>query len=384
MAGNFFRRFTKRFLVFCNVLVAVVFLLGCYSAWFNPTHFWFIGFFTLASIYLLLVLVVFIFFWLFVKRAFMLIGIVAIALAWQPIKQIIKIKPSYNFNLAKQPNNVRIISWNVDNFDFLAYKKNHAIKNEMLDLINKHNPDIACFQEMVAADTFVDLNNEYYRKFPFYPLSGFDSALGFKNNFYTYNDKNDFARQQHFGIIIFSKYPIINKKTISIYPHDYNSTFQFVDMVKANDTIRVFNIHLQSLRFSSDNLKYIQEATSKTEIDLDQSKNIISKLKKGFIKRQKQSNAIKEEINASPYPVIVCGDFNDVPNSYAYCTIGKGLKNAFAEKGFGVGRTFSGISPTLRIDNIFVDKRFTVDQYTCINKKLSDHFPVISDVYFQP
>jgi endonuclease/exonuclease/phosphatase family metal-dependent hydrolase len=384
MARDFLRRITKRFLVFCNVIIAIVFLLGCYSGWFNPTHFWFIGFFTLTSLYLLLILVVFIFFWLFVKRVFMLISILAIALTWNPIKQIIKIKPSYNFNLTKQTNNIRIISWNVDNFDFLAFKKNPATKNEMLGLINKHNPDIACFQEMVAGNTYVDLDNEYYRRFPFYPLSSFDSALGFKNNFYSYNEKNDFARQQHFGIVIFSRYPIINKKTISTYPHNYNSIFQYVDIVKDNDTFRVFNIHLQSLRFSSDNLQYIQDVASKTEIDLDQSKNIISKLKNGFIKRQKQSNVIRKEIDVSPYPVIVCGDFNDVPNSYAYSTIGKGLKNTFAEKGFGIGRTFSSISPTLRIDNIFVDKRFTVEQYTCINKKLSDHFPVITDIHFLP
>jgi len=70
----------------------------------------------------------------------------------------------------------------------------------------------------------------------------------------------------------------------------------------------------------------------------------------------------------------VCGDFNDVPNSYAYNTIGKGLQNTFAEKGSGIGRTFSGISPTLRIDNIFASEPFTVLQYTRIPKKMSDHF----------
>jgi endonuclease/exonuclease/phosphatase family metal-dependent hydrolase len=76
----------------------------------------------------------------------------------------------------------------------------------------------------------------------------------------------------------------------------------------------------------------------------------------------------------------VCGDLNDVPNSYAYHTIGSGLKNAFAEKGVWLGRTFSGIAPTLRIDNIFVDKRFDVEQYIRIKKKLSDHFPILADM----
>lgn len=314
----------------------------------------------------------------------MLIGIVTLLFSIRPISKIFPFHFAKSFDVKKQSTQVRIMSWNVDNFQLLAYKKNPSIKNDMLNLINQYQPDIACFQEMVAADTFVDLNNEYYRKYAFFPLAGFDSALGFKNNYYSYNVKNDFARQQHFGIIIFSKYPIINKKTMSIYPHDYNSTFQFVDIVKENDTMRVFNIHLQSLKFTTENLKYIDDAKSTTDIDLEKSKNIISKLKTGFVKRQKQSDGIKKEIENSPYPVIVCGDFNDVPNSYAYCTIGKGLKNAFEEKGSGIGRTFSGISPTLRIDNIFADKRFLIEQYTRIPKKLSDHFPIITDLVLAP
>ncbi len=73
-----------------------------------------------------------------------------------------------------------------------------------------------------------------------------------------------------------------------------------------------------------------------------------------------------------------------MPNSYAYETIGNGLQNAFVKKGSGIGRTFSGISPTLRIDNIFLDNRFSVQQFTRIHKKLSDHFPIITDVTLNP
>ena len=109
-----------------------------------------------------------------------------------------------------------------------------------------------------------------------------------------------------------------------------------------------------------------------TKEDVDNSKSIIGKYRTGFIKKFYQSK----------YPVIVCGDFNDVPNSYAYSTIGKGLKNAFAEKGTGIGRTFVSISPTLRIDNIFVDKRFTVEQYVRIKRNLSDHYAISADLFF--
>jgi endonuclease/exonuclease/phosphatase (EEP) superfamily protein YafD len=85
-------------------------------------------------------------------------------------------------------------------------------------------------------------------------------------------------------------------------------------------------------------------------------------------------------MNHSPYSIILCGDFNDVPNSYAYETIGAGLQNAFVQKGSGISRTFSSISPTLRIDNIFADKRFTVTQFTRVKKLLSDHFPIVADL----
>ena len=204
--------------------------------------------------------------------------------------------------------------------------------------------------------------------------------LHFADYFYSYNVKLDFDGNHHFGIITFSKFPIINKQTVSFYPNDYNSIFQYVDIVKGGDTIRVFNIHLQSLKFSANNLKYIDHPEFEDSAAIAQSKNIIGKFKVGFLKRMVQAERIKAALNKSIYPVIICGDFNDVPNSYAYETIGSGLKNAFVEKGVGFGRTFTGISPTLRIDNIFTDDKFNIQQFTGIKKKLSDHFPIIADV----
>jgi hypothetical protein len=351
---------------------------------FNPVHWWFIGLFTLSAFYLFVSLSLFFVFWLFVKPRYTFIFIITIAICWKPLRKIVPFNSDVAFIKQKQKNALRIMSWNVAQFNILENKKNPKIKTEMLSLINEYKPDIACFQEMVAADSAMNSKNPFYRKYSFYNLFDFSDTLGLNYNYYCYNPKEDFFDQQHFGIVIFSKFPIINKKKISSFPHDYNSIFEYADIVKGNDTLRVFNIHLQSLKFSKTNLQYLDNPSIESEADIQKSKNIISKLKYGFLKRQVQAERIQEEIKKSPYPIILCGDFNDVPNSYAYETIGQDLNNVFEKRGSGIDRTFSGISPTLRIDNIFVDAKISVLQYTRVRKKLSDHFPVISDVVLTP
>ncbi len=327
-----------------------------------------------------MVLLIFFIFWLFVKPGWTIIFLVTAALSFNHIQNIIPFRLPALFIMQKSPNDLRIMSWNVAQFDIMKHKEKPGTYNEMISLVNGFRPDIACFQEMVSGDTLADLNTPYYRKYSFYSIFDFSHKLNMPYYFYSYNFKENFLSQQHFGLIIFSKFPIINRQTISNYPYNYNSNFQFVDIVKNADTIRVFNCHLQSLRFSPTNLNYIQNPSIKTETDIEKSKNVIIKFRNAFLKRQVQADSVRAEIEKSPYPVIVCGDFNDVPNSYPYETIGKGLQDAFVKKGAGMGRTFSGISPTLRIDNIFVDKQFSVTQFFRNPKKLSDHFSIITDI----
>lgn len=374
MPKSLFRRLTKKFFIVSNIILAVLFLLGCYGGWADPKTWWPLGFLTLAAFYLLLLLIGFILFWLFVKPWWSLISIVAILLAYKPVTNIIPVRFSASFDKQKQPAALRIMSWNVEHFDILEHKEHPEKKQQMLQLISEYQPDIACYQEMVGSDKVEKAINY---------IPDIIQEEGFTDYHFSFNPKLDFDRNHHFGIIIFSKHPIINKQTISFYPNDYNSIFQYADIVKGDDTVRIFNIHLQSLKFSATNLEYIEKPDITADEDLKKSKSLISKLKTGFLKRKKQAERIREELDKSPYPVIVCGDFNDVPNSYSYNTIGKGLKNAFIEKGSGIGRTFSGISPTLRIDNIFAADRFTVNQFLRIPKKLSDHFPIFADVQIE-
>lgn len=371
MPKNIFRRLTKKFFILTNIFVALLFLAGCYGYWLSPINFWPVGFLTLSAFYFLLLLLVFFIFWLFVKPRWALISLIAIGLAYKPVQHILPLSLSSSFDLNKQDQSIRVMTWNVAQFNVLNDKKHPEVKKQMFNIIEQYKPDIACFQEMVAEDSAVRKHGH---------IDEFLKELQFPDYFYSYNVKEDFWGYAHFGIIIFSRFPIVKKQTISQYPNNYNSIFQYVDVVKGKDTIRVFNVHLQTLRFSRDNMKYIDEPTVEKENTIRESKSIIGKFKRGFLKRQVQADRIRAEIKKSPYPAIVTGDFNDVPNSYAYHVIGSGMKNAFGEKGSGLGRTYSGISPVLRIDNIFADKKFDVKQFLRIPRKLSDHFPIMADL----
>lgn len=370
MEKPFLRRFAKKFFIAINCVIAIFFLAGAYVKDFNPQRWWFLGLFTFILAYLIIALLFFFIFWLLKKSFWCCVSLITILAGWHAVINIFPLHFSASFTMQKKPGSIRVMSWNVEQFNILHHKDHPEIKQEMFDLINKYNPDIACFQEVVAGDKKKSIN--------YFP--DIKKALRFVDYFYSYSIKDDFDQNHHFGRIIFSKLPIINKQTLVNYPNNYNTTFQYIDVLSGNDTIRVFNIHLQSLKFTKENRNYLDNPGLNSDSNITESKSVISKIKTGFLKRSVQANFIKDEIDHSPYPVIICGDFNDVPNSYAYETIGSGLQNAFVEKGFGIARTFSTISPTLRIDNIFADKDFTITQFTRVNKLLSDHFPIIADL----
>jgi endonuclease/exonuclease/phosphatase family metal-dependent hydrolase len=374
MKKPFLRRVTQKMLFIANVIIGVLFLVGANVKYFNPEHWWFLSLFTLLLPYLLLFLVLFIPVWLLIKPVGSVISISIILISLSAIKNVFPIHFSSGFSLDKKSGDIRIMSWNVELFNILHYKDHPQRKQEMIDLINKYDPDIACFQEMVAGENIHAIN--------YFP--DIEKKLKFNDYLYSYRVRDDFDRYHHFGIIIFSKFPIIRKQTLINNPNSYNSTFQFIDILVGKDTFRIFNVHLQSLKFSKANLEYLDSGNVSDAGNISESKSIISKIKQGILKRASQARFIKDELNNSPYPVVVCGDFNDVPDSYAYETIGKGLKNAFAERGSGISRTFSSISPTLRIDNIFTDKKFETIQFTRIKKLLSDHFPIIADIRYKP
>jgi len=176
----------------------------------------------------------------------------------------------------------------------------------------------------------------------------------------------------------YSGFPIINKGTVSIKGKRKNNICIYSDIVNEKDTIRLYNIHLASNWFRTSDYSFIQNPTLETE---ELKKNVLSigeRLKNSFAKRAEQVEAIKTHINKSPYPVIVCGDFNDTPNSYAYHQLSNGLKDAFVEKGLGLGRSYNGKFPSLRIDYILCSPELNIHSFNTSDVKLSDHYPILA------
>jgi endonuclease/exonuclease/phosphatase family metal-dependent hydrolase len=181
----------------------------------------------------------------------------------------------------------------------------------------------------------------------------------------------------HWGIATLSAYPIVNKGIIPFKDSTDNISI-FTDVVFHSDTIRIYNLHLESIRFRKKDYEAIKILTgNEDQTNLDGPQLIISRMRRAFIRRARQTDAIRAHINSCPYPFIVCGDFNDTPNSYSYHQIAQNLGDAFREAGSGLGTTYIGMIPFLRIDYILYTKeKFDALNFKLIKKKLSDHYPL--------
>ncbi|MBI2729877.1 MAG: endonuclease/exonuclease/phosphatase family protein [Sphingobacteriales bacterium] len=365
------RRFTKHFFIITNLVVALLFVLACITPYVNPQRFWLFGVLTLGFPVLFLLLAVFLFFWLFIKKTRRsLISLVVLLLGWKTARE------TFGLNLSANKENeqgaIKVMSWNVHMFDYYDNKKEPEIKENMFALIRKEQPAIACFQEYAYTLPARDSN---------YTIAEQTKKLGMPYHFIQSHPLDSVHLRQiklHFGKAIFSKYPIVNQQHIFKHAGTYNYSFMYADIALPTDTVRVFNIHLQSLYFGNKEYDFVENPVDNDESIEDGSKNVLRKIKRGFYKRMEQADTVAKYIRQSPYPVIVCGDFNDVPGSYAYRTVKNDLQDAFVKKGWGIGRTFTRLSPTLRIDNIFADERFSVESYRRISRELSDHYPIIT------
>jgi endonuclease/exonuclease/phosphatase family metal-dependent hydrolase len=182
--------------------------------------------------------------------------------------------------------------------------------------------------------------------------------------------------EAQFGMAILSKFPIKNTLSVSFGKTPHSEGLMYADIEVNGSLVRVFSVHLESFRMN--NQGYV--GRNRDRNILGQGRDIISGLKQAYHHRTAQVDIVKAQLQISPYPVVLCGNLGDVPNSYTYFNVKDGLNDAFLAGGNGLGRTFRYVSPTLRVDYILADARLRVNHYARPKLPYSDHYPIIVNI----
>ena len=352
-----------------NVIVLLLFLVACLAPFLSPEQWWPISFITLLFPFLLLTLILFFICWLIFDFKYCLIPLLAIVIGWKSIAAFIAFNyPSNQKQNANPSGSLTVMSYNVSQFGLYKEKDSKYNRQAMFALIKKQEMDVACFQDFYTSEKKNDFNNR----------EDISQEMNLPYRYFS----SDFNRDgmQHWGSIIYSRWPIIKSEKVKMSSGPLSESLIFADIVKGDDTIRIINMHLASYRFNARDYRFIEKIKKQEDTGLVATRNIVQKMRDAYIGRSRQADIVSAFIRKSPYPVIVCGDFNDTPASYTYFTIRGDLQDAFLRKGSGIGRTFAGLAPTLRIDYIFTDKSFVINSFRKINSDLSDHYPVIANV----
>ncbi|MBO0592427.1 endonuclease/exonuclease/phosphatase family protein [Cellulophaga sp. E16_2] len=325
-----------------NILLGILLLLSCLVPYISIETVPFIAFFSLTIPILVLLNLLFLLCYLFGRNKRVLFSFFVLLVSYVSLSSFFKLRFS---NPTDTTADLSVMTFNVRSFNKNMNIKNTAVFEETLEFITTEDPDIICFQEF------------YYKK-----------QKDFKNYKYMYLEYIKNPGKVKLGF--YSKYPIINKGLIN-FPESPNNA-AFVDIVVKNDTVRVYNLHLESLRVIPD----------KDIIAQEESKKLYRRLTNSFKKQQQQAQIIKEHKDKSPYRAIICGDFNGTQYSNVYKTIRGDMQDTFQEKGSGYGRTYNFRYYPVRIDFILVEDSFNVLSHKNYNVKLSDHFPVMTSFNF--
>jgi len=361
-------RFFKRVFIALNIIVCVVYLLACLSPFLNPKDWPIFGFLSLFFPYLLILLVFSIFFWLVAKPRIALLPLVVLFAGWKFLGVLFAIHTTPKFTAVKPAGQIRIVDWNVANMYGLSNdaEKKKETRVEIAQAILKLQPDIICLQEFNNSTKQGPEANNIGLFTLVYPYFYFSKDVNKEDGYYQY------------GSIIFSKFPFSDSGRIK-YPGRPESLI-YADIVKGNDTFRIYTSHLQSFKFNKDDYDDMDKITKEDKQAVAASKSLYQKMKQAFVERGKQDDVIRTELDSCRRTSIICGDFNDVPGSYTYFHIRGTRQDAFLAKDFGIGRSYVSLAPTLRIDYILPDNNFTVNQFDMVDEDLSDHIMLVTDI----
>lgn len=351
--NTFFQGFGKLIIGICGIAALLSAFLCAICPFISPSSFVWTAFFGLAfwmiffaNLIILLILIS------LKSRRTLLIPILALLFS---IPGLVK---SYSFGeKSEDAASLKVMTYNVGVFrDFKVESRSVTdVKKTLAKLVKEQNPDVLCLQESGKW-----VNNS---------AAEFSKMIGYK--YYSVNASS--------GNSYFSKFPLEEVKTF-----DNEALRKFADIrrVKVNkeDSFYLVNCHMNSFCISTQEIGYINDTKNIVKDKETYAKSLIAKLMRGFESRTKITEALIEELPDDEFPLIICGDFNDTPMSYTYNQMLKaGLNDAFITASRGIGKTYSGSLPLLRIDYFWYNDDIQVVDYKRIKQTTSDHYPLLMD-----
>ncbi|MCX7550030.1 endonuclease/exonuclease/phosphatase family protein [Xanthomarina sp. F2636L] len=333
-----------KFIYVINALVATMLLLSYVLPYFPPKTFALLSVLSLGVPFLILTNVLFFIYWLIKLKKQLITSLVVLIIGYFTLGSFYKFSSS---DLEPDKTDLSVMNYNVRLFNLYDWIPEKGIETKMVDFIKSKSPNVLSLQE-------------------YHPHKNIDLS------FYKYKFEKLSGNKVKYGQAIFSQYPIIHSGSVE-FPNTSNNAI-FADIVKDEDTIRIYNVHLQSLKIDANVEKLKQE----------DSEWILKRVEQTFKMQQLQTEIFLKHKESSPYKMIICGDFNNSAFSYVYKEIKGNLKDAFKMAGNGFGRTYDFKFFPIRIDFIFAQKEFEVTDFKTFDNKYSDHYPLLATFKLHP
>lgn len=333
-------KFFEKIMFFFNSVVAFILLLSYILPLLPPKTFAALSVLGLGVPILILLNVLFFVYWLVKIKKQLLLSLLILAIGYSIFGSLYKFSESKTI---EDENNISIMNFNVRLFNLYKWIPNDDTEEKLVDFIKTELPDVLALEEYHPREST-------------------------KLSFYKYKYEKLLGKKKNYGQAIFSNYPIINSGSVE-FPNTFNNAI-YIDIVKAKDTIRIYNIHLQSLRIDPK----VENLTTK------ESEKLFNGVGKTFKMQQSQADLFLKHRNKCKYKTIICGDFNNTAFSYVYKQVKGDMVDTFKEAGNGFGRSYNFKFFPMRIDFIFADPAFKVNGFKTYDVEYSDHFPIMAKV----
>jgi len=351
-----YQSFWHRMLVLFLLVCASALIMSYFSVLISPKILWIPFFFGLYYIPLVLINIALLLIEIFKRNTLLLIPLIALLPSFFFSDKYIRIGEEQQ---VLSEDHIKIMTYNLGRFKAGESKVMKLdVRRMIADYIKEENPDIICLQEYAIDDT-----SKVAALLPQYPYRFYHLFRG---------------SSSYFGNVTLSRYPIIDKEKI-LFSTSCNLCI-VSDIEVGEKILRVFNCHLESYGIS---FTSIIKKLSDKNVFADEIIQLHEHIRSASLRRTEQVDQLAERSAGSPYPLIICGDFNDTPISYVYNKLSEGKKDGFEESGAGFGSTYSTLWPLLRIDYILIPEEFLSGNYEVARIPYSDHYPVNTSIYFQ-